>query len=145
MAKKKKKKKKDELSHSGVGKWGDFNFSVSQDKSYTFYDMKWTTTFNWEAKGKGKKTQKIKLKGIAPDEFSFSMRLSVFTGINPKSEIDKLDKKARKKKKYRLIIGGQKYGKYKVVIAAIERELKFFDNKGNLWVAVLNVTMKECR
>ena len=42
-----------------------------------------------------------------------------------------------------MIIGGKKYGKYKLVITKMARELKYFDNKGNLWVAEVKVDMKE--
>lgn len=82
-------------------------------------------------------------KGIAPDEFSFSMRFSVFAGMKPLEEMEKLDKVARKGKSNRLIIGGKKYGKYALVITKITRELKYFDNKGNLWVADVKVDMQE--
>ena len=58
-------------------------------------------------------------------------------------EIKKLDKLARKGKANRLIIGGKKYGKYKTVITGITKNLKYFDRKGNLWIAEAKISMKE--
>ena len=71
------------------------------------------------------------------------MRLSVFGGLNPLNEIKKLDKLARKGQANRLIIGGKKYGSNKTVITGITKNLKYFDNKGNLWVAEAKISMKE--
>ena len=63
--------------------------------------------------------------------------------MNPLKEMNKIDKAARKGKAYRLIIGGKKYGKSKLVITGISRELQFFDKKGNLWIAEVQINMKE--
>lgn len=140
MAKKKKKKKK---KINSLGKWGSLTFIASRNKQRTFSDMKWTSTYNFDVKDRKKKVSKVTFKGIAPDEFSFSMRFSVFAGMKPLKEMEKLDKVARKGKSNRLIIVGKKYGKYKLVITKIARELKYFDNKGNLWIAEVKVDMKE--
>lgn len=126
-----------------VGKWGKLSFIVSRNKYRTFSGMKWKSTFDYDVKEREKKVSKVTFKGIAPDEFSFNMHLSVFAGMNPMKEINKLNKAARKGAAYRLIIGGKKYGKYKLVITGITRNLEYFDSKGNLWVAELQVNMKE--
>lgn len=112
-------------------------------KYRTFTDMKWKTTIKFDEKERKKKTSKLEFKGIEPDEFSFKMRLSVFGGMNPLKEMNKINKEARKGKAYRLIIGGKKYGKSKLVITSISRDLQFIDKKGNLWVAELQISMKE--
>ena len=135
MANKSKSKK--------IGKWGKITFIVSGNKYRTFSDMKWKSRFNFDEEEREKKASKVTFKGIAPDEFSFNMRLSVFAGMNPWKQMKKLNKAARKGKAYRLIIGGKKYGKYKLVVTGITRNLEYFDNKGNLWVAELQVNMKE--
>lgn len=141
LKRRKKKKKKKKISN--IGKWGDISFVVSRNKIRTFSDMKWTSTYNYDVKERKKKVSKVAFKGIAPDEFSFGMRFSVFEGMNPLKEMEKLNKAARKGTAQRLIIGGKKYGKYKLVITKISRELSFFDNKGNLWIADVQVSMKE--
>lgn len=137
MAKKKKKKS------GSLGKWGSLNFMVSKNKAKTFSGMKWTSTYNFDVQEREKKVSKMTFKGINPDEISFGMRFSVFQGMNPMKEIKKLDKVARKGKGKRLIIGGKKYGKHPLAITKITRDLKYFDNKGNLWVADVEVNMKE--
>ncbi len=105
--------------------------------------MKWNSSYNFEVKERKKKVSKVTFKGIAPDEISFNMRFSVFAGMKPLKEMAKLDKVARKGKAKRLIIGGKKYGKNPLAITKITRELQYFDNKGNLWVAEVQIDMTE--
>lgn len=136
-----KKKKRKRIS--SLGKWGNLDFIVSQNKTRTFSEMKWTSTYNFDVKDRSKKVSKVTFKGIAPDEISFSMRFSVFSGMKPLEEMEALDKVARKGKAERLIIGGKKYGKNPLVITKITRNLRYFDNKGNLWVVDVQIEMKE--
>lgn len=143
MAKKKKKSKKGKKKSGSLGKWGSLTFVASRNKTRTFSDMTWKTKINFTEKERKKKVSKVTFKGIAPDEISFKMRLSVFDGMNPLKEMNKVTKVARKGKKNRLVIGGKNYGHGKMVITDITRNLNFFDNKGNLWVAEMQVTMKE--
>ena len=140
MAKKKKKKKK---GNKNLGKWGSVKFIVSSNTVRTFTDLKWNTTINYDVKERKKKVSKVTFKGIAPDEFSYKMHFSVFNGLTPMKEINKINKLARKHKAYRLMIGGKKYGKYKTVITSISRDMKYYDNKGNCWIADVQVNLKE--
>lgn len=137
------KKKKKTKKISNLGKWGNLNFIVSSNQTRTFSGMKWTSTYNYDVKDRSKKVSQVTFKGIAPDEISFSMRFSVFEGMKPFEEMEELDTVARKGKAERLLIGGKKYGKNPLVITKITRNLKYFDNKGNLWVADVQVEMKE--
>lgn len=139
----KKKKKKKKRGRRTIGKWGSVKFTVSPKKQKTFTGLTWTTSIRYDTKERKKKVSKVTFKGIDPDTFSFTMRLSVFGGLNPLKEIKKLDKLARKGKANRLIIGGKKYGKYKTVITGITKNLKYFDRKGNLWIAEAKIPMKE--
>lgn len=137
------KKKKKTKKINNIGKWGDLVFVTSMNSIKTFSGMKWTSAYNYDEKERSKKVSKITFKGIAPDEISFSIRLSVFAGMKPFEEMEELDKVARKGKAERLMIGGKKYGKNPFVITKITRNLKYFDNKGNLWVADVQIEMKE--
>lgn len=138
-----KKKKKKAKSRGILGKWGNIKFQVSEKKRRTFTGLSWETSIRFNTKDRKKKVSKVRFQGIDPDKFSFSMRLSVFAGLNPLKEIKKIDKLARKGKANNLIIGGKKYGHNKLVITGISKELQYFDNKGNLWVAVIKVNMEE--
>ena len=140
---KKKKKKNTKKGNKNLGKWGSVKFAVSNNKIKTFTDMKWNTTINYDVKERKKQVSKVTFKGINPDDFSFKMHFSVFGGLNPIKEINKINKEARAAKAHRLMIGGKKYGKYKTVITSIQREMKYYDNKGNCWVADVQISMKE--
>lgn len=137
-AKKKKKKKK-----GALGKWGAVKFTVSAKTIRTFTDMSWTTNIRYETKERNKKVSKVTFKGIDPDTVSFKMRFSVFSGLKPYKEMQKLESAARKAQANRLLIGGKLYGHDKTVITGLTRSLKYFDRKGNLWIAEVSVSLKE--
>ena len=105
--------------------------------------MNWTTSIRYESKERKKKVSKVKYKGIDPDKITFTMRFSVFAGVNPLTEMNKLTSLARKAKAYRLIIGGKKYGSNKWVITGITRDCDYYNKKGQLWVADVKITMQE--
>ena len=123
----KKKKKQKKKSSATLGKWGTLAFTTSAKKRKTFTDLQWTTSISYDTKERKKKVSKLKFKGIEPDELSFTMRLSVFSGVNPLTEIKKIDKAARKAKSNRMIIGGKKYGSHKWAITGIAKSCKYFD------------------
>lgn len=140
---KKRKKTKKKTSSGAIGKWGNLKFTIASKKRKTFDDLQWTTSIRFDTKDRKKKVSKLKFKGIDPDQISFSIRLSVFAGVNPLAEINSIDKTARKGKANRLIIGGKKYGSHKWAITGITKECKYFDKKGHLWVTEVKITMKE--
>ena len=72
---------------------------------------------------------------------SFSMFFSVFLGVNPIAEVSKLLKAMRRGEVHRLVIGPKAYGTNKWVITKLSNALERYDNRGNLLVASVNVTM----
>jgi predicted deacetylase len=71
------------------------------------------------------------------------MNFSAFLGVNPIKEINKLLEAERKGKIMRLVIGNKPYGKYKWVIEKTSKDLERFDNKGNLLIAKVSISLKE--
>ena len=140
---KKKTKKKKKKKKGALGKWGAVKFTVSAKTIRTFTDMSWTTNIKYDTKERKKKVSKVTFKGIEPDTVTFKMRFSVFSGLKPYKEMQKLETAARKAQANRLLIGGKLYGHGKTVITTLTRSLKYFDRKGNLWIAEVNVSLKE--
>jgi hypothetical protein len=63
--------------------------------------------------------------------------------VNPLKEVKKLNAMVKKGVTGRLVIGGKVYGSYKWVATSVSNDLERFDNKGNLWAAKVNVSLKE--
>ena len=69
------------------------------------------------------------------------MYFSAFLGVNPLAEVVKLLDAERAGRIMRLVIGSKAYGKHRWVITSTSKDLERFDNKGNLLVARVNVSL----
>lgn len=126
-----------------IGSFGDLVFSVSNKTVKTFDGMQWKVSASYATHDRHINADLLEFLGPEPDEMSFSMVFSVFLGVNPLKEVKKLNAMVKKGVTGRLVIGGKVYGSYKWVATSVSNELERFDNKGNLWAAKVNVSLKE--
>ena len=125
-----------------IGTLGDIVFSVSREEVKTFDSMKWDSTTKFTTHNRHLDDALLEFTGIDPESISFNMTFSVFLGVNPMLEIDRLLKSQRNGTVARLVIGGKAYGKHKWVITQTSKTLPQFDNQGNLLVAKVSVSLK---
>lgn len=124
-----------------IGTLGDIVFSVSKSQVSTFDGMKWDSSAQYATHNRHLQDVLLEFTGTDADKISFSMYFSVFLGINPMTEITKLLNAERSGKVMRLVIGSKAYGKGKWVITGTGKNLERFDNKGNLLVAKVDVSL----
>lgn len=125
-----------------IGTLGDILFSVSRETVKTFDNMKWDSSAKYATHDRHLKDVLLEFTGTDADTISFSIYFSAFLGVNPMQEITKLLDAERKGKVMRLIIGSKTYGKNKWVIEKTSKDLERFDNKGNLLVAKVSISLK---
>ncbi len=128
---------------SKIGSLGDIVFSVSNSSVKTFDEMKWDAAAKYSTHDRHLQDDLLEFEGMELETISFSMVFSVFLGVNPLKEIEKLKAVMSKGEAMRLVIGGNVYGKNKWVIEKLSKELTRFDNKGNLWTASVSIDLKE--
>lgn len=126
-----------------IGAFAGVTFSVSDKTVKTFNNMKWQISGKYAEHDRHLKRDLLEFLGPELETISFEMRLSVFLGVTPLTEIIKLRSIIQTGKTDRLVIGGKVYGSYKWAMTEMSVNLERFDNKGNLLVAVVDVTMKE--
>lgn len=126
-----------------IGAFAGVTFSVSDKTVKTFNNMKWQVSGKYAEHDRHLKRDLLEFLGPELETISFEMRLSVFLGVTPLTEIIKLRSIVQTGKTDRLVIGGKVYGSYKWAMTEMSVNLERFDNKGNLLVAVVDVTMKE--
>lgn len=126
-----------------IGALGDIIFEVSHDTVKTFDDMKWNSSAKYSTHERHLKDALIEYIGMQVESISFQIKLSVFLGVNPMDEIEKLLIAEREGKVMRLVIGSKAYGKNKWVIEKTTKNLERFSNKGDLTVAKITVSLKE--
>ncbi|MBE6012078.1 MAG: phage tail protein [Lachnospiraceae bacterium] len=125
-----------------IGSWGDIIFSVSPKEVNTFNGLKWDVGAKYASHERHLKDPLLEFTGAEIETMSFSMYFSVFLGINPLEEVTKVLKAVRNGNVNRLVIGTKAYGKNKWVMPKAAIDLERYDNKGNLLVAKVNVTLQ---
>lgn len=124
-----------------IGTLGNIVFSVSKNQVKTLDGLKWDSSAQYAQHNRHLKDVLLEFTGTDADKISFSMYFSVFLGVDPMQEITKLLNAERSGAVMRLVIGGKAYGKNKWVITGTSKDLQKFDNKGNLLIAKVNISL----
>lgn len=127
---------------SKIGTLGDIVFTVSANTVKTFDGLKIDSKTNYAKHTRHNKKPLLEFQYNDNDTASFSIYLSAYLGVNPRSMQNKIDKYRKKGKILTLVIGGKKYGK-KWVITSHSKEYERFDGKGNLLIAKSNISLEE--
>lgn len=125
-----------------IGNWGDITFSVSRQEVKTFDGLKWDSAVKYSAHERHLKEPLLEFTGQDVETMTFTMFFSAFLGVNPISEVAKLLQAMRRGEVHRLVIGPKAYGTNKWVITKLSNSLSRYDNRGNLLVASVSVTMQ---
>lgn len=125
-----------------IGSWGDVTFAVSRKQIKTFDGLKWDSGAKYSTHDRHLKEPLLEFTGTEVESMTFTMLFSVFLGVNPISEVSKMLKAMRRGEVHRLVIGPKAYGTNKWVITKLSNSLNRYDNRGNLLVAKVSVTMK---
>lgn len=125
-----------------IGSWGDITFSVSRQTVKTFDGLKWESGVKYATHDRHLKEPLLEFTGTDVESMTFTMFFSAFLGVNPIAEVSKMLKAMRRGEVHRLVIGPKAYGTNKWVITKLSNSLNRYDNRGNLLVAKVSVTMK---
>lgn len=125
-----------------IGTWGDITFAVSRNQIKTFDGLKWDSGAKYSTHDRHLKEPLLEFTGTDVESMTFTMFFSAFLGVNPIAEVSKMLKAMRRGEVHRLVIGPKAYGTNKWVITKLSNSLNRYDNRGNLLVAKVNVTMK---
>ena len=121
---------------------GDIVFKVSDKTVQTFDELKIESKTNYTKHTRHNKKPLLEFQYNDTDTASFSIYLSTFLGVNPRSMQNKIDKYRKNGKILTLFIGGKKYGT-KWVITQHSKDYEKFDNKGNLLIAKSSISLEE--
>lgn len=125
-----------------IGTWGDITFAVSRNQIKTFDGLKWDSGAKYSTHDRHLKEPLLEFTGTDVESMTFTMFFSAFLGVNPIAEVSKMLKAMRRGEVHRLVIGPKAYGTNKWVITKLSNSMNRYDNRGNLLVAKVSVTMK---
>lgn len=130
------------VGYLGVGKTiQDVAFEVSDKKIETFTNMKVRKQATYA-------THKIhghkaipELTGLDADQITFDMVLSAYLGINPKTELQKLEAFMKNGTICNLVLGDQLFGTW--VVKSIPYNVEYVYKEGDIIQAKVSVTLME--
>ena len=126
-----------------VGTLGDIVFQVSDETVLTLRNVKWTESADYSTHKRHGGTTLNEYTGSGVGAFTFSIRLSEFLGVSTVEQIKQILKYLREGETLRLVIGRKIYGRYRWVITKSAITMEYFDKRGNLTQADVQLTLSE--
>ena len=124
-----------------IGCLGDIAFKVSSDVVRTISSVTWSGSANYNTHSRHLTDALTEFTGLAPDEMTFDIVLSVFLGVDPMNDLVKLWEYERKGQALPLVIGSKAYGKYRWVIKSHKINMQTFSGSGDLLEATVSVSL----
>ena len=126
-----------------IGCLGDVAFTVSDSVIRTLSNFQWSGSARYATHQRHLGRGLLEFTGTDPDKISFDITLSAQLGVTPAEEIARIAKYVSCGKKLPLTIGSHVYGQYRWAILSYSVKAQTFDKYGNLYVAVLSVSLQE--
>lgn len=124
-----------------VGALGEVAFSVSRNQVKTFEDFKHDSSASYSTHKRHGKTALLEFGGTDTESITFSVLLSKFLGIDPKSEAERLKKYLANGTVLSFVIGDSIIGNYKWVISKLSQGDCKFDKQGGLIAQKVTITL----
>lgn len=126
-----------------IGCLGDIVFSVSANVIKTISNLEWSGSAIYAEHQRHLSGSLVEYVGMNPDTLSFETELSVYMGVNPMTEINKIVAYERAGRDLYLVIGTKVIGRYKWVIKSHKVKGKHYDKNGDILSATVTIDLLE--
>lgn len=126
-----------------IGCLGDIVFEVSDAVIKTISSATWSGSASIHTHQRHLTNSLQEFVGIDPDEFTFSMTLSKYLGVEPLKDIETIFEYERGGVAVPLFVGTKAYGKDRWLIKSHTVKMESYDGQGNLTVATVDVVLTE--
>ncbi|MCD5324783.1 MULTISPECIES: phage tail protein [Pontibacillus] len=126
-----------------IGTLGPVIFYTSEQSMRTFTDFQRSEGGRWATHDRMLQKPASEFLGPELGTISFNIRFDVQYGMNPRKEMDKLLSMVRNGETYVLVIGGKGLGMKRWSLQKVVQKWEHVDNRGNLLVSNLSVSLEE--
>jgi len=126
-----------------IGTLGDLVFEVSNKAVRTFDEWTQKTGGRWQVHEPIKSNPRPEFIGPGQGEISFTIKLSNTLGINPRKEIEKIEKIVREGTHAPLLLGLKPISDGDWYIESCETTFTWVNSKGEIEWAEMSLTVKE--
>lgn len=125
-----------------IGTLGKTVFAASRKQVRTFNDLVWKGSARYATHDRHLKTPMKEFLGPGDESMSFTILLSRYLGVNPFTEINRLNRYRRRGKVLSLVLGKRRYGTYRWVITNTTINLEKYAPNGSLLHAKVTVEIQ---
>lgn len=130
------------VGYLGIGDTAkDVVFQVSDEQIETFNNMKVKKQASYSTHNIHGHKAVPEMTGMDADQITFDMLLSAYLGVNPKTELDKLEAFMQEGTICNLVLGEQLFGTW--VIKSIPYNVEYVYKEGDITQAKVTVTILE--
>ncbi|MGP7817778.1 phage tail protein [Niallia sp. 01092] len=126
-----------------IGSFAGVAFEVKSKKILTFNESQREGAARWENHNIIGRKPIPEFIGPGLEQFSMTIVLSVYQGVNPEKELDKLRSFRDTGKISTFILGNKSVSKNQWRIIGLKESNKHIDNRGNLLIVSVDVSMEE--
>lgn len=126
-----------------VGSYADVVFEVSEKKSLFFNNLKRSRNGRWGSHEIIGKKPVPEFMGPGQDEITMDVLLRAELGVNPKKELEKLEKIVTEGTAYYFLLGGKKISQNKWYLESFEESHEVVNNKGESLTVNVTLNLKE--
>lgn len=119
------------------------SFEVSSGKLYTFDSFQYGSTLQTEKQDASSGKPKTYIKGPDLDDLSFTVKLDVVFGINPRREWEEWRSIMNSQVTYPFILGGKAISPYNFLLTGVSPSNVNIDNHGNILAMDLELKFDE--
>lgn len=124
-----------------VGSYGNIKFVVSGDKAEIFNGLNIQKKARYIEHSRINAKPLLQFMGEDLTIINFEMNLYSFLGVNPRKELEKLEKHMKKGDANKFIVGSKNFGSY--VVENLSQSVVLVDGKGLMQGIQVSVTLKE--
>ncbi len=126
-----------------VGCLGDIVFQVSADTVKTLNRVVSTSAARYSEHKRHLRKALVEFTGLDPETISFEVKLSVYWGVDPNVDLDKITNYMNSGQPLAFTLGERSMGEYRWVIRNRKVKLEEFDGRGNLIGATVEINLLE--
>ena len=126
-----------------VGSIGSVVFSVDSKNASILKDYNRSVSANYATHSLVGQTAVMEYTGTNPTEISFTLTLSAFLGINPGSQLSKLEAMVKQGQQVTISIGSSIIGE-KWAVQSVSSKAEYYDNEGDVTQYDVSIHIKEC-
>ena len=115
-----------------VGALGNIAFEVSDYTVRTFNNMQQSGSVSTSTHKPHLRNGLIEVTGCDPDKIQFDIKLSSFLGVDPATELRRLDAYEKRYVTLPLVVGNRPLGRYRWLIQSHSVKNQLYDGRGHL-------------